>query len=221
MTMNPLMIFDCDGVLVDSEPLAAEAYVRAYASHGLAIAPEVIGQCIGMKQTDIFVRIEELSGAAFPKAYADDIWATTKGLFAERLQATKGAADFVATLGCAHCVASSSSIERILFSLTLTNLLQFFRDAIFSSSMVRNGKPAPDLFLLAAEKMGHVPSACIVIEDSPFGVQAARAAGMQVLGFAGGSHSSVSHIRTLKEAGADLIFDSWSAMAAWQRANLI
>jgi HAD superfamily hydrolase (TIGR01509 family) len=219
MAAERLFIFDCDGVLVDSEPLAAKAYVHAYAGRGLTIGPEVIAECIGMKQADIFARIEQLTGVVFPAAHADDIWKVTKDIFTEKLQPTPGITEFLETLDRPRCVASSSSIERILHSLTLTKLLHHFDGAIFSSSMVKRGKPAPDLFLFAAERLGYAPQDCVVIEDSPFGVQAAVAAGMTVLGFTGGGHSSPAHAAQLRAAGAELVFAGWPAIAAWRRAN--
>ncbi|MGV3551632.1 HAD family hydrolase [Rhizobium sp.] len=213
MTSGRLMIFDCDGVLVDSEPLAAIAYVRVYARHGLAITTDIIAQCVGMKQADIFARIEQLTGHAFPQDHADDIWAETRAVFTEQLQPVPGIADFLTRLDAPRCVASSSSVERILHSLTLTGLLGQFGDAIFSSSMVSRGKPAPDLFLFAAEKMGFEPANCVVIEDSPFGVQGAVAAGMTVVGFTGGGHTTPQHGAQLRAAGAHRVLDSWKAVA--------
>ena len=213
MTSGRLMIFDCDGVLVDSEPLAAIAYVRVYAKHGLAITPDIVAQCVGMKQADIFTRIEQLTGHAYPLEHADDVWAETRAVFTEQLQPVRGIADFLSSLSVPRCVASSSSVERIMHSLTLTGLLPYFGEAIFSSSMVSRGKPAPDLFLFAAGKMGAGPAHCIVIEDSPFGVQGAVAAGMKVVGFTGGGHTSPQHGEQLLAAGADGIFDSWRAVA--------
>lgn len=213
MTSGRLMIFDCDGVLVDSEPLAAIAYVRVYARHGLAITTDIVAQCVGMKQADIFTRIEQLTSHAYPLEHADDVWAETKAVFTESLQPMPGIADFLSRLGTPRCVASSSSIERILHSLTLTGLMPHFGEAIYSSSMVKRGKPAPDLFLFAAQKMGVDPAHCVVIEDSPFGVQGAVAAGMKVVGFTGGGHTTAGHGAQLLAAGADGIFDSWTAVA--------
>ena len=152
------IIFDCDGVLVDSEPLAARAYERVYEKHGMpGVHGGIIAQCIGMKQSDIIVRIRELTGHQFPPAAGGDIWAETKILFSEELKPTPGITAFLETLAGDRCVASSSSVERINHSLAVTGLARFFGDAIYSSSMVKNGKPAPDIFLFAADKMGANP----------------------------------------------------------------
>ncbi|MFC5586617.1 HAD family hydrolase [Nitratireductor kimnyeongensis] len=207
---KPLIIFDCDGVLVDSEPLAAIAYERVYNKHGLALGRETVTQCIGMKQADIIVRIEELTGLAFPPHAADDIWPETRALLETELEPTRGILPFLRNLETARCVASSSSMERIALSLEVTGLAEFFADNVFSTSMVRNGKPAPDIFLFAAEKLGSEPASSVVIEDSPFGVQGAVAAGMTAIGFTGGSHTFDGHAEKLRSAGAHAICSCWS-----------
>ncbi|MBO9100615.1 MULTISPECIES: HAD family hydrolase [unclassified Rhizobium] len=213
LAKDRLFIFDCDGVLVDSEPLAASAYVRVYARHGLTITPDVVGKCFGMKQADIFARIHDLTGQDYPRDHVEDVWLETKEVFTEQLEAMKGVAAFLSALDARCCVASSSSLERIQHSLSLTGLISFFGDDIFSSSMVKHGKPAPDLFLFAASKMGFAPSDCLVIEDSLFGAQAGRAAGMTVFGFTGGGHSYVEHETHLLEAGADKVFSSFEELS--------
>ncbi|MBN7777285.1 HAD family phosphatase [Nitratireductor aquimarinus] len=211
---TPLIIFDCDGVLVDSEPLAAIAYERVYNKHGLALKREIVGQCIGMKQADIITRIEELTGFAFP-AHADgDIWLETKALLEEELQPTRGIVPFLSNLKTARCVASSSSMERIELSLGVSGIAGFFGDDVFSTSMVKNGKPAPDIFLFAAEKLGGAPASSVVIEDSPFGVQGAVAAGMTAIGFTGGSHTFDGHGEKLSGAGAHAVCASWDEIEA-------
>ncbi|MER8752929.1 HAD family phosphatase [Mesorhizobium sp. M1050] len=204
------IIFDCDGVLVDSEPLAARAYERVYEKHGMpGVNTGIIAQCIGMKQSDIIAKIRDLTGHQFPAAADGDIWAETKVLFSEELNPTAGIAAFLESLGGDRCVASSSSVERINHSLAVTGLARFFGDAIYSSSMVRNGKPAPDIFLFAANKMGANPADCIVIEDSPFGIQGAVAAGMTAIGYTGGGHTYTEHSARLTAAGADLVCADW------------
>ncbi|WP_296741226.1 HAD family phosphatase [Mesorhizobium sp.] len=210
MAQSRLMIFDCDGVLVDSEPLAAKAYERVYEKHGMpGVHDGIIAQCIGMKQADIIAKIKTLTGHQFPLAAEGDIWAETKLLFSEELKPTPGIVPFLGALNGARCVASSSSVERINHSLAVTGLARFFGEAIFSSSMVKNGKPAPDIFLHAAERMGVEPADCIVIEDSPFGIQGAVAAGMIAIGYTGGGHSYPEHAARLTAAGADFVCADW------------
>ncbi|WP_136620405.1 MULTISPECIES: HAD family hydrolase [Mesorhizobium] len=204
------IIFDCDGVLVDSEPLAARAYERVYEKHGMSgVNTSIIAQCIGMKQSDIIAKIRDLTGHQFPAAADGDIWAETKILFSEELKPTPGITAFLQTLAGDRCVASSSSVERINHSLAVTGLAGFFGDAIYSSSMVKNGKPAPDIFLFAADKIGANPADCIVIEDSPFGIQGAAAAGMTAIGYTGGGHTYREHGARLTAAGADFVCADW------------
>ncbi|GHC74957.1 HAD family hydrolase [Limoniibacter endophyticus] len=215
MRADRLTIFDCDGVLVDSEPLAAEAYVRVYAKHGMDITADVIAQGVGMKQADIIRKIEEITGHLLTEDKEADIWSETKLLFTEKLVSTGGVEEFIASLPTARCVASSSSLERIYHSLEVTGVEQFFpRESIFSSSMVKRGKPAPDLFLHAAAQMGFDPSVCTVIEDSPFGVQGGVAAGMKVIGYVGGGHTYEGHADVLRKAGAHAICHHYGDMHA-------
>lgn len=208
-----LIIFDCDGVLVDSEPLASEAYERVYSKHGMSgVGADIIAQCIGMKQADILVKIRELTGHQFPDHAEGDIWEVTKQLFTEKLAETEGLRHFLESLTLPRCVASSSSLERIHHSLEITRLAPFFGDAIFSSSMVKRGKPAPDIFLYAAEKMGTDPARCAVIEDSPLGVEGAVAAGMLAIGYTGGGHTYDGHGEKLMSRGAAVACANWDAV---------
>ncbi|MET3660879.1 HAD family hydrolase [Aquamicrobium ahrensii] len=215
MTGSQLIIFDCDGVLVDSEPLAVLAYERVYERHGMpGVGVDIISQCFGMKQADIIARIRELTGHQYPEHAPDDLWDETKALFTEHLQPTAGLPDFLSGLKIDRCVASSSSLERIHHSLDVTGIAPFFGEAIFSSSMVRHGKPAPDIFLFAAEKMGADPASCVVIEDSPFGVEGAVAAGMLAIGYTGGSHSYEGHGERLLSCGASAVSADWADVTA-------
>lgn len=214
MRNDSLVIFDCDGVLVDSEPLAALAYERAYARNGLPIKAEVVAHGVGMKQADIIVKIHELTGHLLPDHATGDIWDETKRLFTEQLESTRGLSTFLSGLKGARCVASSSSVERINHSLAVTGLADHFGDAIFSSSMVKHGKPAPDIFLFAAEKMGFEPAHCVVIEDSRFGVQGAVAAGMTAIGYVGGGHTHPGHGPELTAAGAAIVCSTWDEVTA-------
>ncbi len=210
-----LIIFDCDGVLVDSEPLAAKAYERVYEKHGMpGVGTDVIAQCIGMKQADIIAKIRDLTGHHFPDHAQDDIWTETKALFTEALVPTEGLVPFLERLALKRCIASSSSLERIHHSLAVTGLAGFFGEAIFSSSMVKRGKPAPDIFLYAADRMGADPARCVVIEDSPFGVEGAVAAGMAAIGYTGGGHSHAGHGQQLVAKGARTTCASWAEVEA-------
>ena len=194
---GPLLIFDCDGVLVDSEPLSCLAFERVYANHGMELPEGTVAKGIGMKQADIMKMIEDMTGHRLPEEATSQFWPETKVLFAEALEPTVGIADFLRELPQKRCVASSSHPERIAFSLEKTGISHYFGDAVYSSSMVKRGKPAPDLFLFAADKMGVDPARCVVIEDSPFGVEGAIAAGMTAFGYTGGGHTYVGHAEKL------------------------
>ncbi len=208
-----LMIFDCDGVLVDSEPLAAEAFENVYSRFGMPIPQGTVAHGVGMKQADIISLIGSLTGHYLPVEAEPHIWPETRLLFGEKLKPTPGIADFLAKLDLARCVASSSSPERIAFSLTVTGLARYFGDAVYSSSMVKRGKHAPDLFLFAADKMGVDPARCVVIEDSPFGVEGAVAAGMTAFGYIGGGHTYDGHAERLAAKGARAVFAHWDDIA--------
>lgn len=204
-----LVIFDCDGVLVDSEPLAALAFHNVYANHNMPIPEGTVNKGIGMKQTDIIRLIGDITGHYLPEAAQDDIWPETHRVFADALQPCDGIAGVLERLQTRRCVASSSSPERIAFSLNKTGLIDAFDGALYSSSMVKRGKPAPDLFLYAAEKFGADPARCVVFEDSPFGVEGAVAAGMTAIGYTGGGHTYDGHTEKLLEKGAKAVYSNW------------
>jgi len=209
-----LIIFDCDGVLVDSEPLAAEALSGVMARAGVAVGPaEIMTSYVGLKLTDILASIERGQGRPLAEGFAETVWPATRAIFADRLRAMPGVADFLRASAAPRCVASSSSPERIRFSLETTGLLAFFEPHLFSSTMVLRGKPAPDLFLHAARAMRADPAQCLVIEDSVAGVTGAAAAGMRVIGFTGGGHAGPDLDQRLESAGAARTVRSWASMA--------
>jgi HAD superfamily hydrolase (TIGR01509 family) len=215
MSAIGLVIFDCDGVLVDSEVLSTQAIRDLLRANGIEVTAEMVAGCIGMKQADIMARLSAETGRPISASVNADLWPMTQSLFQQRLTCTTGIKELLAALPYRCCVASSSSHERIAFSLALTGLDVYFeRDRIFSSSDVARGKPAPDLFLHAAERMGTPPAQCVVIEDSRFGIMGAVAAGMTAIGFTGGSHSGPEMARALAEHGATWIESSWTGVAA-------
>lgn len=210
-----LIIFDLDGVLIDSEPLAAEAMSTVLGSFGHDVSPkDIMHTCTGLSLKDILAKVEERLTKVLPAEVAEGIWPATRKLFANRLAPMPGVIPFLQELPWSHCVASSSLPERIRFSLEVTGLLPHFEERYFSSSQVARGKPAPDLFLHAARTMHVEPRKCVVIEDSIAGVTAATAAGMHVIGFVGGGHVAPGHVERLKAAGAITVVDHWSMMPA-------
>lgn len=210
-----LVVFDCDGVLVDSEPLALEGYRRVFARHGVTLSLDVFLQCIGLKQADVLARIEALTGYMLPASGEAELWPEIEALFAESLRPTVGIESFLARLATPRCVASSSAPERIRSSLRTTGLARFFGEAIFSSTEVPRGKPAPDVFLAAASAFEVSPGQCCVVEDSRAGIQAAVAAGMTAIGFTGASHGGAAQLDLLREAGADVVCRNWEEVAGF------
>jgi HAD superfamily hydrolase (TIGR01509 family) len=185
--MTDLVIFDCDGVLVDSEPIAVRVDVAMLAELGITMSEaEVIERFVGRSPEVIQADAEARLGRPVPDGWWEHGEARIREAYATELGPVPGIVEALAAIEDPVCVASSSGHENLRFKLELTGLYERFAGHIFSASEVANGKPAPDLFLYAASRMGADPSGCVVIEDSRYGVQAARAAGMDVLGYAGG-----------------------------------
>lgn len=208
------IIFDCDGVLVNTEILSAQAYRNVYARHGLTITPEAFLRMIGLKQADILSQLRGTEGGLLPPEGDAQLTVEVLELIREHVQPTAGIADVLEGLVLPFCVASSSDIPRIRLSLGTAGLIDYFEGRILSSSMVKNGKPAPDLFLLAAETLGAEPAECMVFEDSVAGITAAKAAGMFAIGYIGGGHVPPSHREVLLAAGADVVIAEWSEAKA-------
>ncbi|MFI6015007.1 HAD family hydrolase [Streptomyces sp. NPDC051243] len=199
-----LVIFDNDGVLVDSEPISNRLLAEYLTELGHPTSYEdSIRDYMGSAMHRIHDLIEERTGRRLPADFDDVFHTRVFAAFERELKAVDGAADVLARLagdGVPYCVASSGSHERIRVGHRAAGLDRWFEDGrIFSSQDVGQGKPAPDLFLYAAERMGVVPERCVVVEDSPLGVQAAVAAGMDVFGF-----TAMTPARRL--AGADQLF---------------
>lgn len=210
-----LIIFDCDGVLVDSEVLSMRAYRDTLLASGIDIDQNALLDCVGLKQADIFSRIEKLSGASVPAAVRDALWPRIRALFETELEPTVGLVDFLRSLRTKICVASSSDPGRLTVSLSLTGLTGFFGDAVFSTQYVAHGKPAPDIYLFAARRMGCDPARCLVIEDSAPGIRGAIDAGMLAIGYVGGAHIRAQHADLLTVAGAREVFAEWSSVSRW------
>lgn len=176
-----LVVFDCDGVLVDSERLAVAIDVRMIGTLGWPVTEaEVIELFLGRSEADIFAMIEQHIGRALPVDWDESWSAEFRRVFDEELEAVPGVAaaiESVAVEGFQTCVASSGSLEKMRRTLGRTGLWDFFEGRIFSASEVGRGKPEPDLFLYAAEQVGLPPGRCVVVEDSRYGVAGARAAG--------------------------------------------
>jgi HAD superfamily hydrolase (TIGR01509 family) len=185
--MIELVIFDCDGVLVDSEPIAVRIDVEMLAEVGVEMSEaEVIKLFLGRSPEVLLAETEARLGGRAPEGWFERGQARLREAFEADLVPVPGIETALDAIDVATCVASSSGHELLRLKLELTGLYERFAGAIFSAADVANGKPAPDLFLHAARQIGVDPSSCVVVEDSPYGVQAARAAGMDALGYAGG-----------------------------------
>jgi HAD superfamily hydrolase (TIGR01509 family) len=202
-----LVVFDCDGVLVDTERLSVRVDGEVLADLGLPMSrQEVIDRFVGRTEDFWQAEISRLLGREVSVAEfaAYDPW--YRAAFQAELTAIDGIAEAIDALderGIATCVASSGTHERMEFTLGHTGLYPRFAGRIFSATEVAEGKPSPLLFRHAASQMGVEPARCLVIEDSRYGVQAARAADMRVVGYSG----SVISAAALHEAGASVVID--------------
>ncbi|HWI26815.1 MAG TPA: HAD family phosphatase [Stellaceae bacterium] len=210
-----LVIFDCDGVLVDSEVLACRAVAAALVAIGHAITPDEVGErFLGMSNRDMYAALERERGTPLPAALAAELQRMETLLFERDLRAMPGLEATLAALALPRCVASSSTPSLLRRKLDWSRLARWFGEAVFSSAEVARGKPAPDLFLHAARRIGVAPARALVVEDSAPGILAAKSAGMTAFGFSGGSHCRPGHAERLAAAGADLVFQEMSALPA-------
>ncbi len=211
-----LAIFDCDGVLVDSETIALARTRGALARLGLKFDEEQArDQFLGVSAQTMRAIAEVALGGPLPIDFQEELALEIMREFERSLRGIEGIREAVAALGAPVCVASSSSHERVRASLRIVGYDDLFERSVFSSSDVARGKPAPDLLLLAASSFGVEPSDCLVIEDSVPGVIAARSAGMTVFGFTGGAHAKgEAYRKRLTNAGACLVFDDMRELRA-------
>lgn len=183
------MIFDCDGVLVDSERLSVRIESQLLDEMGWSITEaEVLDRFVGRSDAHMLSVIEEQLGRPVPEflpTYRERLFAAIDREL-EPVPGVVDALDRIERRGLATCVASSGTHDKMSRTLGRTGLLERFDGRIFSATQVERGKPAPDLFVLAARSMGVEPARCVVVEDSRAGVAAARAAGMRSVGYAGG-----------------------------------
>ncbi|WFU38336.1 HAD family hydrolase [Bradyrhizobium sp. CB82] len=202
-----LIIFDCDGVLVDSELLSCRCLSEVMSEFGIALSAEQALELFLGRSTKAIEQHYRDLGRVVPDGFLPRFKSRVLSTLAGALQPIPGIGAVVSELNRPFCVASSSDIDRVSLSLDVTGLRPHFGDRLYTAQMVRYGKPAPDLFLYAAEKMRIDPVRALVIEDSVSGVQAAKAAGMTVWGFVGGSHYRGRDGRAiLTAAGADRVF---------------
>jgi len=180
-----LIIFDCDGVLVDSEPVANRVFTEALNEIGLRMTfDEVCETFIGLSMTHCMEIVADRLGRPAPDRFLERLQQRTFEAFRGGLAPVRGVVEALRRIDGPVCVASSGEREKMELTLGLTGLLPRFAGRLFSSTDVSRGKPAPDLFLHAARSMGAEPAGCAVVEDTPIGARAGRAAGMRVFGYA-------------------------------------
>lgn len=212
------IIFDCDGVLVDSEAIVMRVERNLLAEAGLTFeTAEYVTRFTGLSYDDYFAALDAekraRSGDGLPRDLYERIKDESSAAVERDLEAVPGIAALVAAVTVPTAVASSSFPRTLDMKLRKTGLHDRFAPHIYSSKLVAKGKPAPDIFLYAAERLGVAPAACAVVEDSVNGVRAAVAAGMAAWGFTGAGHADPGLGDRLAAAGAESVFDSHAAIA--------
>lgn len=201
-----LVIFDCDGVLVDSEIIACRVDAEELRKIGVPLSDDdVIARFSGVSSKDMRSILEKDYNVALPSNFFDLTAEITADRIRKELQAIPGIAEALQNFPYAKCVASSSLPEKIELSLTKVGLFESFAPYIYSTAIVKHGKPAPDIFLHAAHLFAVPPEKCVVVEDSVAGIMAANAAGMRSIGFYGGGHCGADHPEKLKQTGATVL----------------
>ncbi len=200
---NHLIIFDCDGVLVDSEPLSNRIIAQQMCELGINMTTEeAIHLFAGSSLQNVINHVNKITGKPAPDTMEAEYRRRSYALFQKELQAVPGIRKALEELPFQKCVASNGPLPKMNLNLTITELLAFFNQKLYSAYEVGHWKPDPRLFLHAAQDMGYRPDQCIVIEDSAHGIHAARAAGMKVLGYAGRTERE-----KLERAGAVIFKD--------------
>ena len=216
--MHNLVIFDCDGVLVDSEVVFARVLAECLiAADFTTTVEEAIILGFGTNRATLSAAVATRFGRALPDTFFETFAARSAAAFELELSPMAGVKDLLAALPLPCCVASNGHLVRVRQRLAMTGLLPFFDPHVFSAIQVAHGKPAPDLFLFAAERFGAAPEDCIVVEDSIPGVEAAVAAGMTVVGFCGGGHCPEGHGDRLMAAGCSQVFARMTDLAVFLR----
>lgn len=219
-----LLIFDCDGVLVDSEILVVGVESRLLTEAGFPVTTEeIIERFVGLSYGLMMDQLSADFGRTVPEGLRRAVEEAALRELADNVTAVPGMTELLAVLaaaGQARCVASSSDLERIRLSLDVAGLARSFEaEHLFSVQMVDRPKPAPDVFLLAAASLEVDPAGCVVIEDSPHGVEGARAAGMAAVGLTAGGHAGPELRDRLFDAGADQVFATTAELGRYLAAG--
>lgn len=211
------IVFDCDGVLVDSEPLSMRADVEILNRAGIKITEaEARRRFVGTTFQDMIKAIEKEHGTKLPENLSDLKNTRMNDMYRTELKLVRGVRDAledIRNMGLSMSIASNGPNDRVKLALQLTGLLPYFKNAIVTYEDVPQGKPAPDMYLLAAKNAGTKADNCLVVEDSIAGVTAAVDAGCWTLGFTGTYEDQKSHGIKLKEIGAEAIFDKMADLS--------
>lgn len=201
-----LVIFDCDGVLVDSEPIANRVFASMLAELGLEVSEaDIYRDFVGRSLAYCVGQVEARLGRPLQEDFVERLQRRTFAAFeAEGLRPIDGIVEALDAIDMPFCVASSGEIEKMRVTLGLTGLLPRFEGRLFSATQVARGKPAPDVYLFAAERMGVMPQSCVVVEDSPVGARAGLAAGMTVLGYCARTSSESLQVAGVHRTFADM-----------------
>ena len=221
MPAPALVIFDFDGTLADSEIVAARVEAKLLGEAGYEITPEEICERFsGLTFRNILETIESEAGIPFQASLIDRCEAEVDKRLKREVKAIDGAREALLAAGPNRCICSNSSAERLELELQATGLKPFVGGPVWSAKSMDGvrEKPAPDIFLHAAKEAGADPAHCFVIEDSVHGVHGARAAGMRVLGFTGGSHAYPGLADRLSDAGAETVISRLSDLPAMLQA---
>ncbi len=205
-----LIIFDCDGVLVDSEPISNRVFATMLNELGIPVTlDEMFESFVGKPMAECLELAAHRFGRDIPDGFEREFRIRSKVALEAELKAVPGIELALGAIDLPYCAASNGSIGKMRMTLGMTGLFARFQGRLFSASDVARAKPAPDVFLHAAEKSGATPSACLVIEDTPIGVRAGIAAGMRVFGYCARIPA-----QRLIEAGAHRTFSDMAALPA-------
>ncbi len=214
-----LVIFDCDGVLINSEEIYIDSEVEFLSNAGFLMEKRAyMAAFMGLSNDDWRMKVEaavqQRNGRPLTENFFESLHAFVTQRFESELKPIPGVHDAVSSLELPCCVASSSGLPILRWKLEHTGLADLFSPHIFSADMVVRGKPAPDLFLHAAVALGNEPRHCVVVEDSANGVAAGKAAGMKVIGFTGGGHCPADQEGILMNAGAQIVIDDFAQLGS-------
>jgi HAD superfamily hydrolase (TIGR01509 family) len=216
-----LVIFDCDGVLIDSEVISTNTLLETIRAHGLDVDIAYVRKTyLGRTFSVVKADYRRLVGRDLAESFEAELLERLFAAYRRELKPMPGIVPLIEGLRCSFCMATSSSVERATVSLEVTGLLRFFAGKVFCASMVERGKPAPDLFLHAAQAFGADPARCLVVEDSEVGLLAGRNAGMTVWRFIGGSHFDPAARQAARSAEPGIrVFDRMETMEAALRED--